>query len=137
MSERGSDDLYVGGFGGNDQIDPAEAGTGDNTEDPLDAGYTVPERPNRSWRGDTVDEERAGESLDQHLAEEEPDVGEADLSAADEERRAGRLVAPDDGGPDNGYDDREADEIATDAGRAGYAASAEEAAVHIQNDDDR
>jgi hypothetical protein len=130
MSE--SDDLYVGGFGGNDQVDPSESLTGDNTEDPLDAGYSPPERESHSWRGDTTDEARAGESLDQHLAEEEPDVtdepGDDDVAP---ERRAGRLVAPDEGA----HEDTESDEIATDVGRAGYGASAEEAAMHIADDD--
>ena len=95
MSE--SDDLYVGGIGGNDQVDPSESLTGDNTEDPLDAGYSPPERESHSWRGETEFEALEGESLDDKLAEEEPDVSEADIDAADEEPRAGRLVAPDEG----------------------------------------
>lgn len=130
MSE--SDDLYVGGFGGNDQVDPSESLTGDNTEDPLDAGYSPPERESHSWRGDTADEAREGESLDQHLAEEEPEVSDApeDDDVAPEQR-AGRLVAPDEGA----HEDTESDEIATDVGRAGYGASAEEAAMHIADED--
>lgn len=128
MSE--SDDLYVGGIIGESQEDPSETLTGDNTQDPLDAGYSPPERANRSWRGDTAEEQREGESLDERLAEEEPDVSEDDLAAADEEPRAGRLVAPDEGA----HEDTEKDEIATDVGRAGYAASAEEAAMHIQDE---
>ena len=127
-----SDDLYVGGFGGNDQIDPSESLTGDNTEDPLDAGYSPPERASHSWRGDTADEAREGESLDQHLAEEEPEVwdsnGEDDTEP---EQRAGRLVDTDYGA----LEDTEKDEVAIDVGRAGYASSAEEAAVHVINDD--
>ena len=42
-----------------------------------------------------------------------------------------RLVAPDEGA----HPDEEAEEIATDVGRAGYAARAEEAAVHIEDED--
>jgi hypothetical protein len=129
MSE--SDDLYVGGFGGNDQVDPSESLTGDNTEDPLDAGYSPPERASHSWRGDTADEAREGESLDQHLAEEEPEVWDDGADDVDPEQRAGRLVAPDEGA----HSDTEADEIATDVGRAGYASSAEEAAMHVIADD--
>jgi hypothetical protein len=56
--------------------------------------------------------------------------GEEDLEGAWADRRAGRLVAPDEGA----HADEEKDEIATDVGRAGYAASAEEAAVHIVED---
>ena len=120
-----SDDLYVGAIVDRDQADPSDTLTGDNTEDPLDAGHSPPERPSHAWRGDTNDEARAGESLDEHLAEEEPEVTDDDIDA--EQPRAGRLVAPDEGA----HPVEEKDEIATDVGRAGYAASAEEAAVHI------
>jgi hypothetical protein len=130
MSE--SDDLYVAGFGGNDQLDPAETLTGDDTEDPLDAGYTVPDREPHRWEGATAEETRRGESLDDHLAEEEPEFGDADLDDADADPRAGRLVAPDEGA----HADDEADEIARDVGRSGYASSAEEAAMHVVDDAD-
>lgn len=127
-----SDDLYEGGFEGGDQIDPSESLTGDNTDDPLDAGYSPPEREPRSTRfGTTADEQRDGESLDERLAEEEPDVDEADWSDSEPDQRAGRLVAPDEGA----HPDDEADAIASDAGRAGYASSAEEAAMHIEDDE--
>jgi hypothetical protein len=131
MSE--SDDLYVGGVVGHDQVDPSDSLTGDNTEDPLDAGYSPPDRESHSWRGDTADEAYDGESLDDHLAEEEPDISPEDDDTSDAEPRAGRLVAPDEGA----HADEEADEIARDVGRAGYASSAEEAAVHIRDEDDR
>jgi hypothetical protein len=127
-----SDDLYVGGVVGHDHVDPSDSLTGDNTEDPLDAGYSPPDRPSHSWRGDTADEARDGESLAQHLAEEEPDVSIDDIDLGEAEPRAGRLVAPDEGA----HADEEKDEIARDVGRAGYASSAEEAAVHIVDEDD-
>ena len=129
MSE--SDDLYVAPVVGSDQVDPSESLTGDNTEDPLDAGYNPPDRPSHSWRGDTAEEAREGESLDQHLAEEEPEVWDNDTDDVDAEPRTGRLVAPDEGA----HEDLEADEIATDVGRAGSASSAEEAAMHLIDDD--
>lgn len=110
-----------------DQATPSDTLTGDNTEDPLDAGYSPPDRPQKSWRGETAGEAREGESLEQKLAEEEPEVAEGDLDRADADKRAGRLVAPDEGA----HAVEEKDEIAQDVGRAGYAASAEEAAVHI------
>ncbi|MBE7189369.1 MAG: hypothetical protein INR67_13870 [Jatrophihabitans endophyticus] len=125
-----SDDLYEGVVVDRDQADPSDTLTGDNTEDPLDAGYNPPDRENRSWRGETAEEAEEGESLDDKLAEEVPDVGEDDLASADEEPRAGRLVAPDEGA----HADTESDEIATDVGRDGYAASAEEAAVHVDDE---
>jgi len=122
-----SDDLYVAPVVGESQIDASESLTGDNTQDPLDAGYNPPERESHVWRGETEKELTEGESLDQKLAEEEPDVTESDLDAADEEPRAGRLLSPDSGA----IEDTEKDEIASDVGRDGEASSAEEAAVHI------
>lgn len=128
MSE--SDDLYEGAVVDRDQPTPGDTATGDNTEDPLDAGYSPPERESHAWRGDTAEEAREGEPVEQRLAEEAPDVSAADPDTADAEPRAGRLVAPDEGA----HPDEEKDEIATDVGRAGYAASAEEAAVHIEDE---
>jgi hypothetical protein len=131
-----SDDLYVAGFEGNDQLDPSETLTGDNTEDPLDAGYSPPDyEPHATRFGTTAEEQLEGESLDQLLAEEEPDIAADDRPWADDydvedsapDPRAGRLVAPDEGA----HGDQEADEVASDVGRSGGAASAEEAAVHI------
>jgi uncharacterized protein DUF5709 len=130
MSE--SDDLYVGGIAGNDQVDPSESLTGDNTEDPLEAGYQPPERESHSWRGDTAEEAREGESLDRHLAEEEPEVWDTDVDDVEPDERTGRLVAPDEGA----HEDTEADEVATDVGRAGSASTAEEAAMHVIPDDE-
>src|SRR6478735_4461356 len=131
-----SDDLYVGGFEGDTQLDPSETLTGDNTEDPLDAGYSPPDyEPHATRYGTTAEEQWEGESLDQLLAEEEPDVSADDYPVADDydiefsapDPRTGRLVAPDEGT----HSDTEADEVADDVGRSGGAASAEEAAVHI------
>src|SRR4051794_14403185 len=91
--------------------------------------------------GTTLAEERAGESLDQLLSEEEPDAP-PEQPWTDEEygpdvedvpfARSGRLVAPDEG---TGADD-EADLVATDVGVDGGGASAEEAAVHLTFDPD-
>src|SRR4051794_7853756 len=124
-------DIYVGGFGDKAQIQASESLTGDNTDDPLDAGYNPPERASHSWRGETAEEAREGESLDQHLAEEEPEVWDETEDDVEAEPRTGRLVAPDEGA----HEDTEADAIATDVGVAGYASSAEEAAMHVVNDD--
>jgi len=84
-------------------------------------------------------EERAGESLDQLLAEEEPEpdpYAEADLPREgpfpddDPEPRAGRLVAEDEGA----HAVQEADLVARDVGIDGGAAGAEEAAVHVEDE---
>ena len=78
----------------------------------------------------TEAEDRAGESLDDHLAEEEPEVWDNDADDLPAEVRAGRLI-----GTDGGTGPVEDDDIAIDAGRAGNAASAEEAAVHVIDDE--
>lgn len=128
-----SDDLYETGYGAvdGDQLTPSDALTGDDTDDPLDAGYTLPERPSHSWRGETPNEAVAGESLDEHLAEEEPEVWD-EPEDVEPDVRAGRLVAPDEGA----RAPEESDLIASDRGRAGYAASAEEAAMHVVDEDE-
>lgn len=123
-----SDDMNDAAFQGSDQVDPAESLTGDNSDDPLDVGYSPPDRePTATRYGTTADEQRAGDSLDQRLAQEVPDVGVDDIDAAAADPRAGRLVAPDEGA----HADEESEAIATDVGPGGYASSAEEAAMHI------
>jgi Family of unknown function (DUF5709) len=115
----------------------------DELEEPLDRGVAPPERWSAGVRYGTTDEEQfEGESLDQHLAEEEPDVGVDDPYDEDEDEddeidyvdapRSGRLVAESEGiGPE-----AEPDLVARDAGVDGGAASAEESAVHTLDEDD-
>jgi len=129
---------------------------GDPGDDPLDRGVATPERWSAGMRfGTTAAEQDAGESLDQLLAEEEPDEDAGvddvrpediagDEDAADEDvdglllddgpdPRAGRLVTTD----EDGYPvDDDADLVARDVGIDGAAASAEEAAVHVVDEDD-
>ncbi|GGS69405.1 DUF5709 domain-containing protein [Streptomyces griseoviridis] len=111
----------------------------------LDEGYSPPERP---WgvehTGVTAAERWRGESLDERLAEEVPDIGVpdgdgiGDLLGSDGEllddevgdARAGRLVAPDEGSRTN----TESDLFASDRGLDGAGASAEEAAMHVVAD---
>jgi hypothetical protein len=142
--------------------EPSDSLTGDPGDpggDPLDRGVAPPERWSAGMKfGVTADEQEAGESLDQLLSEEEPDpaldldgeLPEAHQAGRDEDEdeadeyvdglllddgpdpRAGRLVAPDEGT----HPDTEADLVAQDAGIDGGAASAEEAAVHVVEDDD-
>ncbi len=118
----------------------------DGVDDPLDRGWSPPERP---WAvehtGVTAAERRQGETLDQRLAEELPDIlapdgdGIGDAEDTDGElldnevgaARSGRLVAPDEGA----HEDEESALVATDVGIDGAAASAEEAAVHIVDED--
>src|SRR6266851_5536553 len=123
-------------------LDASDTLDGDPGDDPLDAGIVPPDR----WSagegfGTTLSEDRAGESLDQLLAEEEPEpdpYAEADfpqdepLPDDDQEPRSGRLVAADEGA----HPDVEPDLVARDVGIDGGAATAEEAAVHVVEDDD-
>jgi hypothetical protein len=109
-------------------------------DDPLEEGYSPPEK----WSagegfGNTPYEEAVGESLDQRIAQEEPEP-DPYLQAAEEtenvggevgDQRSGRLVADDEG---LGADVDE-ELFAEDVGIDGAAASAEEAAVHIIDDD--
>jgi hypothetical protein len=116
-----------------DNLDPVENLTGDDPDESMQTGYNPPDRePYNLRRIPTAFEEREGESLDDHLAEEEPDVWDTETDEdVEAEPRAGRLVAPDEGA----HEDMEKDEVATDVGPAGYASSAEEAAMHIVDDD--
>jgi hypothetical protein len=126
------DAVYEGGVEDTDDFDPASELTGDDLEEPLDTGYSPPEhRPAATRYGTTALEQAEGESLDQRLAEEETDTDADDVTGTSRDPRAGRLVAPDEGA----HDDDESDEIAFDVGRAGGAASAEEAAVHLVDED--
>jgi hypothetical protein len=135
--------------------DPADSLLAEPEGDPLDRGVAPPERWSAGMRfGTTADEQEEGESLDQLLAEEEPDDAlddeDDDLAEDDEDSdeaeeyldglllddgpdpRAGRLVAEDEGA----HPDEEADLVARDVGIDGGAASAEEAALHVVEDDD-
>lgn len=140
-----------------DSTDTLSGAPGD---DPLDRGVVPPERWSAGVRfGDTANEQSEGESLDQLLSEEEPDPVldfdedddededledvEDDDEAGDEDvdglllddgpdPRAGRLVAEDEGA----HPDEEEDLVARDVGIDGGGATAEEAAVHVVEEDD-
>jgi hypothetical protein len=134
--------------------DASDTLIGDSGDDPLDRGVATPERWSAGMRfGTTAGEQQDGESLDELLAEEEPDpaadldedpedvTGDPDAAEEDldglllddgPDRRAGRLVAEDEGA----HSDTEADLVAHDAGIDGGAATAEEAAVHVVDEDD-
>ena len=140
MSENDSE-IY-GGYSVYDEDQPQ--GDGDSLSDdrgltePLDEGYSPPEK----WSvgqgyGNTPLEEELGETLDQRIAQEEPEpdpYAEEDVEDIDDgevgNARAGRLVAPDEGAGE----DEDAEMFADDAGIDGAGASAEEAAMHVVND---
>jgi hypothetical protein len=112
-----------------DVQDGSDSLDGDPGDDPLDRGIVPPERWSAAMRfGTTAAEQEDGESLDQRLDEEEPDSLPLD---DDPDPRAGRLVSKDETADASEEDDREA----RDAGIDGGAATAEEAAVHVVDDD--
>lgn len=118
-------------------------GDPDAVTDPLDEGFSPPERPRAVEReGVTAEEAREGSSLDQRLAEEVPEQtpppgdgigdtsdteGEPIDGAETGEHRAGRLSALEESVDGAARDDL----YGVDEGIDGGAASAEEAAVHI------
>ena len=105
------------------QQDTAETLTGPaGSVDPLDAGYSPPDRPYALDDDElTVAGQRDGESLDERLSHEVPEEVPEDVG------RAGRLADPE----TEGGMERSADMVGTDVGIDGGAASAEEAAVHV------
>jgi hypothetical protein len=107
-------------------------------DDPLDPGYNPPDRATAAERfGTTLEEERQGQTFDQLLAEQEPDVdpyAEAERSGnerSDDYVPAGRLIEDDEGA----HEDTQADLVAGSAGRDSRDESAEEDAVHVVGDD--
>lgn len=150
MSASGSHAPSTGGdddVDGGSQLQPADTLIDRGVDDALDEGYSPPEMPYPSQAFALT------ETLDQILSEDELDpvsrlnmvFDEREQQSADEaereaefpERRevggarAGRLVAPDWGFGE----DTEAELVAQDVGISGGAASAEEAAVHIIDDE--
>ncbi|MFI2648487.1 DUF5709 domain-containing protein [Micromonospora fulviviridis] len=122
-------------------LDASDTLDDDRVGDPLDTGIVAADHWTAANRfGTTPAEERAGESLAQLLAQEEPDLDPYAEVADDEdeltrrgyerEARTGRLVADDAGLGE----DEQADSVAWDAGVDGGAASAEEAAMHLVDD---
>lgn len=119
-------------------------------DDMLDEGFSPPEQWSSAERfGNTAEEQREGESFEERLRQEVPedqpvfgqDPAEDELSVPVEDdvlddgevgnERAGRLVDPDQG---IGIDE-EQDLVGDDVGIDGAGASAEEAAVHIVDED--
>ncbi len=127
-----------------DQLQPEDTLDDRGVDDVLDEGYSPPERPRGvTAKGVTAREEIEGETIEDRLAQEEPDVFEEVDAERDADildgpvggevgrARAGRLIAPDGG---QGEDDV-SEMIANDAGIDGAGASAEEAAMHVVDDD--
>ncbi|MFE9462672.1 DUF5709 domain-containing protein [Streptomyces virginiae] len=146
-----ADDAYQPTGGNEEQEDAApldlQNAVDERTyDDMLDEGHSPPEKPLGVTKyGTTAEEQNAGETRDERLAQEVPDVaspdgdGLGDLPGGQGELidtevgtdRAGRLMAPDEGV----RSDTTKELIARDEGIDGGAASAEEAAMHIVEGD--
>jgi hypothetical protein len=135
-------------------LDANDTLDGDPGDDPLDRGVAAPDR----WSAGTryaLEGEEDSESLDELLAEEEPDETVDDDEESWDENETGadvaRLERDDDPDPRAGrlaateadvYGDgdlsgvQDGELLATDTGIDGGAASAEEAAVHVIDDPD-
>ncbi|WP_426241665.1 DUF5709 domain-containing protein [Nocardioides sp. LHG3406-4] len=121
-----------------DQLQPEDTLDDRGVDDILDEGISPPERYRGvTAKGVTTAEQIEGETLDERMAQEEPEVwedadAEADADILDGDvggevgtQRTGRLASPDQGG-DSPYNDL----YAEDEGIDGAGASAEEAAMH-------
>lgn len=142
MSE---DSESYGDYSVDDEDQPQSTGDSlsdsDRVAEPLDEGYSPPERWSAAQGyGNTPREEATGESLEQRIAQEEPEADPYAEAAVEQEyaggevgtARAGRLVDDSEGHGE----DTEPDLVAEDVGIDGGAASAEEAAVHVVDPDD-
>jgi hypothetical protein len=145
-----NDDITPNEVYHSNSVDDEDQPQGDGTSlvsdrglaEPLDEGYSPPEKWSAAeGYGNTPYEEEVGESLEQRIAQEEPEPDPYEEAANPTENvggevgdeRAGRLVDENRGiGPDN-----EPELLAEDVGIDGAAASAEEAAVHVVDDDPR
>jgi hypothetical protein len=136
----GADREYYGTYSvdDEDQLQAADTLDSRGVSDLLDEGYSPPDH----WSGGegfgtTAEEALRGESFEQRLAQEEPDVDpyaeEGEFVDGPEVGgpRSGRLVALDEGTGSN----FEEELIATDVGIDGAGASAEEAAIHVVVDE--
>lgn len=125
-----------------DQLQPLDSLIDRGVDDALDEGIIAPDHYSPVMLfGSTPREMREGETLAMRLKQEDPERPTPDIedwNPLHEPRqvghhRAGRLV-----GHAHGYDapDDEPDAIGEDVGLAGGAACAEEAAMHIIDDED-
>ncbi|MCZ9351836.1 DUF5709 domain-containing protein [Streptomyces mutabilis] len=146
-----ADDVYQPTGNNEEQEDAAPLDLQDAVDertydDTLDEGYSPPEKPlGVTKHGTTAAEQHDGETLDERLSQEVPDLtgptgdGVGDQPDGEGEPvdpeagtdRAGRLVAPDEGV----RTDTTKETVAEDVGIDGGAAGAEEAAVHVVEDE--
>ena len=117
-----------------DQLQPEDTLDDRGVDDVLDEGYSPPEKPRAvDQHAHTPNEYSEGETLDERLQQEEPDVVVDPDAPVDEyvddgevgDERTGR-IAEDGAGQDG---------LGADVGIDGAGASAEEAAMHTVDED--
>ena len=133
-------------------LDASDTLDGNPGDDPLDAGVVTPDHWSAGLRYAAEGDEES-ESLDEQLAEEEPDITASsgdefwdenetgqeisrDKQGEGADPRTGRLVSEDEDVDSGGEESlvMEDELVAQDVGIDGGAASAEEAAVHLTGD---
>ncbi len=162
QQENRTDDLGAMSLDDEDQLQPEDTLIQDDVEDVLDRGYSPAEKLHGSIaHGVTVEEQQHEETIEERIRQEVPDPASAygapeNESGLDDDRvggddpdsiaaeddwigdrevgdeRAGRLVSPDEGLGE----DHDEELVGSDVGVDGAAASAEEAAVHVIEEDD-
>ena len=154
--ENVTDDLGSYSLDDEDQLQPEDTLEQGGPDDVLDEGYSPPDRLHGSLaHGVTAEEQARDETIEERIHQEIPEEGTAygapdNESGLDEDRvggddpdsiaasedwlgddesavAAGRIVAPDEGLAG----DDEKDLVGEDVGIAGSGASAEEAAMHV------
>jgi hypothetical protein len=148
--DAGDNESYHG-YSVDDETQPQSTGDSlvddDRVDEPLEEGYSPPEKWSAGQGyGNTPLEESMGESIDQRLEQEVP---EPDPYAVEEQEpigddpaltevpesgdeRAGRLVEPDEGVRSDTVSELTADDVGVD----GAGAGAEEAAVHVVDEEE-
>lgn len=126
-----NDDLGNNDDGVTTQLDKQDTLLDRGVDDPLDEGYSPPDRPSSVHAF-----AESGETLDDRLLEEEPEIDQNTEPETDDtyqvgDARSGRLTDL----QGDGITDSETDLVARDVGIDGSAASAEEAAVHTYDPD--
>lgn len=119
--------------GDTDQLPQEDTLLDRGVDNVLDEGYSPPEHPPGN-RLETHLDQALGERLDDKLAQEEPEVWDAldePTPGASQADRAGRLAAAEPGPTGEAA----VGTTARDVGIAGSGATAEEAAMHVVDDD--
>lgn len=129
-----SPDPALPGEGDDDQLPKEDTLEPRGVDDLLDEGYSPPDRDPLHGEPVTEQETFEGESLEDRLDAEEPEIWQQQPSPQPQREadRAGRLEAPPD--DDQLGAAREQDQHAEDVGVAGGGASAEEAAVRLHDE---